>query len=77
MTPDEINRAGERIEQRQVESDLRTEVSLLKQTVQDNLVRRIDFLEKLAFGAIGLIVMGVLCTVGAVVIWALKAMKGG
>lgn len=56
--------------------DLATEVKLLSQTVEDNLMRRIDFLERLAFGAIGLVVIGVLCTAGGAILWVLSKIKG-
>jgi uncharacterized membrane protein len=55
---------------------LRTEIELVKQDLTANHARRLDFLERIAFGFIGLIVLGVLTTLGGVIIWALGYHKG-
>ncbi len=44
--------------------------------MHDNLCKRTKFLEKIVFGFIGMIVVGVLVTLGGIMIWALGLMKG-
>ncbi len=42
--------------------------------IHDSLCKRVKFVEKIVFGFIGLMVLGVLTTIGGVVIWALSVM---
>ncbi len=48
--------------------------------IHDSLCKRVKFVEKITFGFVGLLVIGVLTSVGGVVIWGLTQMglnKGG
>ncbi len=50
--------------------DVKQDIALLRQ----DLVGRVKFLEKIVFGFIGVIVLGVIATIGGVVLWAIAAM---
>lgn len=53
--------------------EIKEKLALMKRD-QEIADKRLSFLEKITFGAIGVVVLGVLSVVGGVIIWALSVM---